>query len=155
MAPETLLHAVWHHAPCPPRAFFAAGPLRCDQDKRFVCPSCEFFADKIFLFLIEGCLTRSHHRTTTEGLCPNRNLYPTTTQGQKGRSTMKRILDPYLPSATSLRDTYVQYIRNAQLRRAQTPLTNYRGWARSQATNLVVLLLQRSHTCTAVLHTLY
>ena len=65
------------------------------------------------------------------------------------------ILDPYLPSATSLRDTYVQYIRNAQLRRAQTPLTNYRGWARSQATNFAVLLLQRSHTCTAVLHTLY
>ena len=64
------------------------------------------FADKICLFLIEvfDALTPSNDNTTTEGLCPNRNLCPTTTQGQKGRSTMKRILDPYLPSATSLRD---------------------------------------------------
>ena len=32
-----------------------------------------------------------------EGLCPNRNPNQTTTQGQEGGSTMKRILDLYFP----------------------------------------------------------
>ena len=52
--------------------------------------------------------------------------------------------DPGAPAASRTKGvnyvTYVQYIRNAQRRRAQTPLTNYRGWARSPATNSVVVV---------------
>ena len=77
-----------------------------------------------------------------EGLCPNRNPNQTTTQGQEGGSTMKRILIFTYHSATSLTVIilHVLYSRSRQLHQAQTPLTSYPGWARSQATNSAVVV---------------
>ena len=92
---------------------------------------------------VNRCTAQSRSRARTDA------------EGMWGRVRWKElhyyILDRHITFRyfTTIR-TY-STLRNSQLRRAQTPLTNYRGWARSQATNSVALLLQQfSHLYTCI-----